>query len=102
MHELPPELFQRWYHSHEEDTADEEVFRPADFPFPPARAARRSLEFQPDGTYVEYRAGPADRAEGTPGRWEAISADTLRVSEGQRPRTLKIEALDKTTLKFRK
>ncbi len=45
MSDLPPELFQHWMHSHEEDSGDVQVYRPADYDFPPARG-RRGFELQ--------------------------------------------------------
>jgi hypothetical protein len=101
MSQLSPELYQRWYHSYEEDTDEEKVYRPADYAFAPARAARRSFEFQPDGTYVEYRAGPADSAEPRLGRWESAEGDKVRVSVGEEARTLEIVSQDDRVLKVR-
>jgi len=37
-----------WVHSHEEDSDEEMVFRPAAYEFPPSRG-RRSFELKPDG-----------------------------------------------------
>jgi hypothetical protein len=102
MREPPPELYKRWYHCYEEDTETEAVYRPADYPFRPTRAARPSVEFQPDGTYVEYRSGPADRAEPRAGHWEPLEGDKVRVSVGDASRTLEILAHDATVLKIRK
>ncbi|GAA0476862.1 hypothetical protein Ade02nite_43430 [Paractinoplanes deccanensis] len=102
MPELSPDLFQRWYHSFEEDTDDEAVYRPADFPFPPRRAPRDSLEFRPGGGYIEYVAGPADKSAPSRGSWEAADGDTVRVRAGAGPRLLHITAHDGQVLKIRK
>lgn len=102
MSELPPEMFQRWYHSYEEDTDEEEIYRPAGFVFPRSRGPRASLEIRPDGTLVDYRPGPADRPEPVPGQWEAADGDKLRVSTGAASRTLEIVSHDPTVLKIRK
>lgn len=106
MSELPPELFRRWLYTPEEDTDDEEVYRPADYPFPPTRAARRAVEFHPDGTYVEYRAGPGDRAEPRHGHWELADGGdqvTVRVQIGeQEPRTIEIVSHDASVLRVHK
>ena len=69
MDDLPDTLFQRWYLSTEESTDDEQVYRPADHRFPRSRAPRPSVEFRPDGSYVEYRPGPADGEVPVLGRW---------------------------------
>lgn len=61
-------LCNRWLHSYEEDTADQTVFRPASFRFPPARG-RDGFELRPDQSMVELRIGPTDRIEEVPGKW---------------------------------
>jgi hypothetical protein len=69
----------RWVHSHEEDTDDERVFRPASYTFPPARRGREAIELRPDGTYVESAPGPADRPEEAgSGSWK-LEGDRLVV-----------------------
>ncbi|MFG1993533.1 hypothetical protein ACGFJ7_26495 [Actinoplanes sp. NPDC048988] len=102
MSDLSADLFQRWYHSDEEDTDDEAVYRPADFPFPPRRAPRESLEFRPGGGYIEYGPGPADRSAPSRGSWEAERADAVRVRAGAGSRLLHITAHDGQVLKIRK
>jgi hypothetical protein len=67
----PPELVRRWVHVREEDRDGVEVYRPADRPLPPARG-RDGIEFRPDGTFVDLKAGPVDAPVGGPGgRWRA-------------------------------
>ncbi len=102
MSEISPELFRRWYRSFEEDTGDQVVYRPADFPFPPSRAPRSSLEFRPGGAFVEYAAGPADRAVPSRGSWERAEGDSVRVRSGVDSRVLHIVANDDQVLKIRK
>ncbi|MEV4350680.1 hypothetical protein AB0J83_39995 [Actinoplanes sp. NPDC049596] len=102
MSDLSADLFQRWYHSFEEDTDDEAVYRPADFDFPPRRAPRDSLEFRPGGGYIEYGPGPADRSTPTWGSWEAEQPDAVRVHAGAATRLLHITAHDGQVLKIRK
>ena len=71
MADLPPELFRRWVHAHEEDDGDVRVYRPAGYNLPPARG-RRGLEFRPDGELLVYGPGPADKPVASPGRMEDI------------------------------
>ncbi|PYQ00624.1 MAG: hypothetical protein DMF82_21620 [Acidobacteria bacterium] len=71
-------LHQEWVHSHEEDRADEMVFRAASYPFPLSRG-RRSIDLRRDGTVKHARPGPTDRRQISEGRWE-IDGDTLRLS----------------------
>ncbi|WP_329332347.1 hypothetical protein OG866_05805 [Streptomyces sp. NBC_00663] len=57
----PPELIGTWVHSYEEDSPGVTVYRPAGYPFPPARG-RRGLEFAADGTFRERPLGRGDAA----------------------------------------
>ena len=77
-------LYGRWVHSHEEDTDDEMVFRPADRKFPPSRG-RTAIELRPDGTYVESAPGPVDVPEETSGTWSLEGDRLLLGAEGDRP-----------------
>jgi hypothetical protein len=78
--DLPPELFRRWMHSHEEDEGDLRVYRPASYKFPPARG-RRGLEFKPDGELVVYGPGPSDKPEATTERWSPSGSGRVRVGD---------------------
>jgi hypothetical protein len=92
----------RWVHSHEEDTDDEMVFRPADRPLPPARG-RTSLEFLPDGTYVESAPGPVDVPESSTGSWSLEGDRLLLESKGDQPnRKLEITGAEDDRLTIRK
>ena len=102
MPEISPDLFRRWYRSFEEDTGDQAVYRPGDYAFPPSRAPRPSLEFRPGGGYLEYTAGPADRAVPQRGSWERAEGNALRVRAGAGTRVLHIVAHDAQVLKIRK
>ena len=68
----------RWVHSHEEDSAGEMVFRPADHAFPPSRG-RLGFELRADGGYAETAIGPTDRPEDVSGTWE-LEGDVLVIS----------------------
>ncbi|WP_249997626.1 hypothetical protein [Actinoplanes sp. M2I2] len=102
MAEISPDLFRRWYRSFEEDTDDQAVYRPADFPFPPSRAPRPGFELRPGGAYVEYAAGPVDGAVASPGRWEPGEGDAVRVRAGAASRLLHIVAHDDQVLRIRR
>ena len=67
-----------WVHSHEEDTADEMVFRPQTHPFPPSRG-RRSFELRPDGSMIDHGIGPDDRPSSRSGSWEVKGANELEL-----------------------
>jgi hypothetical protein len=92
----------RWVHSQEEDTDDEMVFRPADRPLPPSRG-RTSLEFRPDGTYVETEPGPVDVPESSTGSWSLEGGWLVLEAEGNRPtRELEITGAEDDRLTIRK
>ena len=80
MADLPPELFQHWVHSHEEDSGDVQVYRPADYPFPPARG-RRGFELRPDGELLLYGPSPSDKPEATTGTWSPSGAGRVRLGD---------------------
>jgi hypothetical protein len=95
-------LQRRWVHSHEEDTEDEMVFRPATHAFPSSRG-RTSFELRPDGCYVERSPGPVDVPEESRGRW-SLEGDRLLLNvEGDRPgRAWEITAAEDDRLAVRK
>ena len=74
----------RWVHSHEEDTDREQVFRPAEHPFPPSRG-RTSFELRRDGTYVESSPGPVDAPQESTGSWSLDGDRLILGAEGDRP-----------------
>lgn len=72
-----PELLQgHWIHSHEEDTGDQMVFRPATYDFPLSRG-RSSIELKPGGHLVEGGPGPTDRTQKSAGRWALEDSNRL-------------------------
>jgi hypothetical protein len=73
-----------WVHSHEEDTEDTMVFRPATHGFPPSRG-RMSLDLRPDGSYVESSPGPVDVPEQSRGHWSLDDGRLTLEAEGERP-----------------
>jgi hypothetical protein len=88
--------------SHEDDTDDELVFRPASYDFPPARG-RTSIELRPDGTYVESSPGPVDVPEEHAGRWSLEGDRLVLEAEGNRPsRTWEIAAAGDESLALKR
>lgn len=77
-------LLGRWTHSHEEDSEDEMVLRPATRSFPPSRG-RASFELRADGTYLESSPGPVDVPEESSGSWSLEDGRLTLVSDGDRP-----------------
>lgn len=97
-------LCNRWLHSHEEDTADQTVFRPASFKFPPARG-RDGFELRPDQSMIELRIGPTDRIEEVPGKWRLDGESRLLFYEQSSPnpaRVMQIISADQDRLIIKK
>lgn len=95
-------LRRRWVHSHEEDTDNEMVFRPAAFEFPPSRG-RRSFELKPDGSLGEGRIGPTDRPLESQGTWELEDQRLLlRTDPSQEPRVMRIVSVNEDRLVIEK
>lgn len=74
----PAQLFKHWQHSFEEDHGDIQVFRPAEYPFPPARG-RAGIEFRSDGTSVRYAIGRGDAPSAQLGQWRMTGQNRLQV-----------------------
>ena len=97
-------LCQHWIHSHEEDTASEIVFRPANFKFPPSRG-RKGFELKAKGVLVATGIGPTDRPVETQGKWKLESAGRLVFysTSGPEPtRVMDISSVDKDRLVIKK
>ncbi len=94
-------LTQAWIHSHEEDTATATVYRPAQFPFPPARG-RTGFQLQPDGTLSARKPGPTDQPVIASGSWK-LDGDTLELAQkGQGKQLLCIESVEPDRLVVQK
>ena len=89
----------RWVHSHEEDTGDELVFRPADFSFPPSRGRLR-LELQADGRFVRSGPGPTDRPVPTRGKWKLENGVLSLKAEGAAAEERRLEIASVTPEKL--
>jgi hypothetical protein len=86
-------LLGKWMHSIEEDTEEVLVYRPGDYPFPPA-FGRTGYEFIAAGYLVYYGFGPADEPEVWNGRWELIARNTVAIDVNQAPGPNLTERLD--------
>jgi hypothetical protein len=100
----PRFLCKRWLHSSEEDSADQMVFRPTSFNFPPARG-RIGFELRPDQSLVEIGIGPTDRAEEIPGKWKLERGNQLLFysqSSPQSTHAMQIISVDENRLVIKK
>ena len=71
-------LCRRWFHSHEEDTEEETVYRSADFSFPRSRG-RAGFELLPDKSYRRAAIGSTDISTVTTGTWELEDGDGSQI-----------------------
>jgi hypothetical protein len=91
------QLAGHWVHSHEEDSWDELVFRPADYAFPPSRG-REAIDLHPDGSYTGSVPGPVDKPEATEGEWSLEEGGRLRLGD----RVLDVTSVGDGVLKVRR
>ena len=104
MEGLPTCILRHWVHSHEEDTADVQVYRPVSYNFPPSRG-RRGFEFRAGGELIYYRIAPADGTLEAIGRWTLEGPNRVKIEvEDDRiaPLTLEIVSCDDEALKVKK
>jgi hypothetical protein len=94
-------LQRHWVHSHEEDSGEEQVFRPASYAFPRSRG-RSALDLRADGSYGESGPGPTDRPEETGGGTWELDGDVLKLqTAGGGTRTLKVVSAEPDRLVVR-
>ena len=95
-------LHGRWVRAREEDTATEQVYRPAGFPLPPSRG-RPGLQFNEDGTFKRIGIGATDISNVKEGAWQIdrTNAGSVRVEVDGEPQLLEIKELkqDRMTIK---
>lgn len=95
----PPNLAGIWIHSHEEDHDGLQVYRPAGYPFPPARG-RNSLTLEPDGSARSGSPGPDDRGTTAEGSW-LLAGSQLTVRSANLTATFDVLAADRDQLTLR-
>jgi hypothetical protein len=95
-------LHGRWVHAREEDTATEQVYRPAAFLLPPSRG-RSGFQFNQDGTFKRIGIGATDISDVKEGAWQIdrANAGLVHVEVDGEPQSLEIKDLkhDRLTLK---
>ena len=96
-------LVRHWVHSHEEDTATETVYRPAEFPFPPSRG-RTGFDLKPDRRCAGFGIAAADGIEEYAATWELDDDDRLTIyDDARRPvHVLQVVAVDAERLVVRR
>ncbi|MDQ3588954.1 MAG: hypothetical protein M3392_01710 [Actinomycetota bacterium] len=104
--DLPPEIYENWARSHEEDTERVEVYRPRDFAFPPS-FPRPGFEIEENGEFQEYVPAPTDAGvvPGRAGCWKAVGGNIIRVrfdDPEAEPYTLRIASVEEGVLRIRR
>ena len=98
-------LQQSWRHSHEEDTDEETVYRPADYDFPLSRG-RGGFELKPDHKLTEINIAATDGTAEDAGSWQLKDeADNLKIElnpENSATRDLQIKSVSKSKLVVKK
>ena len=75
----PEELIGAWIHSHEDDTEEVKVYRPASYNFPPARG-REGFEIKEGGECVYHGIAPADGSTNEPANWSWEDGNALVIT----------------------
>ncbi len=104
MEDLQECILGRWLHSHEEDTPEVAVYRPAEYAFPPSRG-RIGYEFQKGGGLVYIGIARGDGSEESIGRWTLDEPGSITIETGAervQPVVLKVSSCDAETLKVEK
>jgi hypothetical protein len=101
--DIPKGLTRQWVHSFEEDTDTEEIYRPANYNFPPARG-RTGFELKADQTCRRLGIASTDGSQLTEGTWQVDggSESTLRVDAGGTQQELTIVSVEPERLVVRK
>jgi hypothetical protein len=102
MSEIPRALCKRWRHSREEDTDEEEVYRPETYNLPPSRY-RNSFEICENGEFVQYGITSGDRPSKSVGKFKIVKDDTTNIITNV-PSTpeIKIVSYDDNMLRIKK
>jgi len=92
------DLYQHWIHSYEDDIINQEhrTYRPATFPFPPARG-REGFEIKENGVFVSYPIAPVDGNLTIKEKW-TLNNDELTVTGKTTTNKYKIISLTKEKL----
>jgi hypothetical protein len=104
VNEPPPDLFgTTWMHSHEEDSANEMVFRPSTFAFPPSRG-RTGFKLSPDGRARTIGIAAGDGPDPSEGVWAMNGPGQiqLKLSNASAPSTLNISSVSRDKLVLQK
>lgn len=91
----------KWFHSYEEDTATETVYRPKGFNFPRSRG-RSGFDFRFNNIFFEINIAPQDGHETREGIWGVSDDLDLILEIAGKKRNLQIVALNERVLRVLK
>ncbi|MGH4011076.1 MAG: hypothetical protein ACRDTH_23440 [Pseudonocardiaceae bacterium] len=91
-----PNLTDRvWLRSREEEKGSVRVYRPENFPFPPARG-REGLVFHADGGFDYLGPGRGDQPGKATGTWRTDPSDSSRITADAAGQTIELRILEVT------
>lgn len=91
-----PNLTDRvWLRSREEEVGSVRVYRPEDYPFPPARG-RDGVVFHADGGFDYLGPGRGDRPGKDTGTWRPDPSDPSRITANVAGQTIELHVLEVT------
>jgi hypothetical protein len=92
-----PNLTDRvWLRSHEEEKGNLRVYRPENYPFPPARG-REGVVFHADGRFDYLGPGRGDRPGKDTGTWRLDPSDSSRITANVADQAIEFRILEVTT-----
>jgi len=100
----PKELIGAWIHSHEDDTDELKVYRPAAYSFPPARG-REGFEIKEGGECIYHGIAPADGSTNEPASWRWEEGNRLIITpkeEGASEMVMEVVSVGEGMLKVKK
>ncbi len=100
----PEGLIGAWLHSHEDDTEEIKVYRPAGYDFPPSRG-RVGFNLMEGGECIYYGIAPADGSTNEPASWRWEGGNTLVITpkeEGASEMVLEVVSVGEGMLKVKK
>ena len=86
-----------WTHSFEEDTGNEQVYRPDSYAFPPSRRTRERLDFSA-GQVMTAVPGPDDKLQRSMSPITALGMNRFRLGDG---REIEVIEVGSDTLRVR-
>ena len=104
MTDVNSNILNHWVNSYEEDADGVEVYRSADFHFPPSRF-RRGFDLRADGELQYEDVGSTDKPLVLHGRWSSVGPQRIRLEfddASRRPEVIEIISIDDGVLRVKR